>query len=184
MRILLFFLIGLFAFINFTFAHGDELSLSDTISDTSISVVTLAGILIILLVVLAVAKKEKSEVFSRIVFILIALITLGATFYLAASTIYLNIVSETKGPVHWHADFRIFDCGNEVLLEEPTGLSNRIGRADLHEHGDGRIHIEGVVTELQDVSLGEFFESFGGTLTAGEIAFPGRDGSDRWMVNG
>ena len=179
-----FVLLNLFAFANVASAHfEDGPSLSSVVSQNSISVVTVAGVFIILLILFAVVRTEPSEIFKGVIFFLIALAALGATLYLSASTVYLNMKSESGGPVHWHADFRIFNCAQEVFLQKPKGLSNRIGRTDLHEHGDGRIHIEGVVVERKYFSLREFFEAIGGTLEAGELAFPSEDNFE-WMVNG
>ena len=200
--------ISFFAFCSQAFAHVEEgPSLSERIADTSVSVVTIGGILIILLVILAIAKfgnptaeedkkpvlpnttqlptpePPSNNILKGIIFGLICFVTLGATFYLSGATIYLNLNSDTGGPVHWHADFRLYECGKEVFLAEPTGLSNRIGKPDLHEHGDGRIHVEGVVVKKLDMALHEFFEAIGGTLTSGEIMFPGRE-ERKWLVNG
>ena len=96
-------------------------------------------------------------------------------------TVYLNSNSETGGPVHWHADYRIFACGKEVAIIKPTGFSNRVGRTDFHEHGDKRIHVEGVVVDKQDVSLHEFFSVIGGNLQYGELAFPGDEKYERFI---
>jgi len=184
---ILLFLIGAFSIVNLALAHGAEPSLSDKIVETSKSVVTISSILIILLVLMAVGRlgKEAGEgnnFFKGVIFFPIVIIVLGATFYLSASTIYLNMVSETGGPVHWHADFRIFKCGQELFLEEPTGLSNRIGKSDLHEHGDGRIHIEGVVVKRGDFSLHKFFEAINGNLTAKELSFPGKNTFEKMVA--
>jgi hypothetical protein len=103
--------------------------------------------------------------------------TLLTSFYLAGSTIYLNIVSSSGGPVHWHADFQIWDCGKEVELEDPTGfLSNKVGTATLHEHNDQRIHLEGVVVKEAEASLGHFFDVVGGKISANEIQVPTNNG--------
>ena len=85
--------------------------------------------------------------------------------YLTGSTIYLNVVSESKGPVHWHADFEIWNCGEAIDLIDSTGLSNRVGIPVLHEHGDNKIHVEGIVVEKSHADLHSFFEAVGGSLT-------------------
>lgn len=169
-------LIGFFVFASPVLAHMEEgSSLVEKISKTSYSIVAIGGFLILFLTVLAVLNKDSSNVFKVTVFSSIAFIAISVTFLLAGMTVYLNVKSETGGPVHWHADFRIFACGEEMLLKEPSGLSNRIGRTDLHEHGDKRIHVEGVVVHKQDVSLHEFFGAIGGNLLYGELSFPGRE---------
>lgn len=176
----LFLIIGIF----FAFpvrSHIEESGpiLSEVISKTSVSVVAVGGFLILFLIFIAAAKKEKSEIFKGVVFVLIAVTALAVTFYLSASTVYLNLISETGGPVHWHADFRIFNCGQEVFLQKPRGLSNRIGTPDLHEHADGRIHIEGVAVKKEHFTLHRFFEVIGGSLDYGEMTFPGEDNFER-----
>ncbi len=64
----------------------------------------------------------------------------------------------------------------ELDLVDPTGFSNRVGTSDFHEHGDGRIHVEGVVEHLEDVSLGKFFEAIGGQLTQTFMRLPTNHG--------
>jgi len=41
----------------------------------------------------------------KILFAAIVIPVVAATIFLAGSTIYLNSVSSSGGPVHWHADF-------------------------------------------------------------------------------
>lgn len=90
---------------------------------------------------------------------------------------YLNVKSDTGGPVHWHADFEIWACGNEIALRDPRGfLSNKIGSPTLHEHNDKRIHLEGVpVTLPHDASLGKFMSTIGGELTQSSLTVPVND---------
>jgi hypothetical protein len=128
--------------------------------------------LIVLLIVLSIVIKGDSDLEKGILFGGIVVISVGYTAYLSGSTIYKNITSETKGPVHWHADFQIWKCGQEVKLKSPEGLSNRIGTTLLHEHGDKRIHVEGAVENLMGVSLGSFFSSIGGDLGNDELVVP------------
>lgn len=86
---------------------------------------------------------------------------------------------------HWHADFDMIVDGEEYVLIDPRvfckgdylcKLANYTGTADIHSHGDQRIHIEGPVKRPADVTLGKFFDAFGGTLTATEIRYPTDDG--------
>ena len=155
--------------------HASASNLAHTISEISYLIVGTGGLLILLLIIWASLHPNPSEFFKTTVFISIVVAALAVTFYLAGATIYVNQNSETGGPVHWHADFRIFSCGVEKQMIEPSGLGNRIGRTDLHEHGDKRIHVEGVVVQKQDVSLSEFFRVIGGSLENGRISFPGRE---------
>lgn len=163
-------------------AHvGNESTLVETISKNSFSFVTIGGFLISFLVILASLYPKSSEAFKISVFVLITIISLGITFYLSGTTIYKNNKSATGGPVHWHADFRIFTCGEELDLIKPTGFFNRIGKTDLHEHGDKRIHVEGVVMDKRDISLSNFFKVIGGNLAYGEFNFPGREKYERFI---
>lgn len=120
--------------------------------------------LIAALVFISLAKKDPSERLKLFLFSAIVAAVCGATFFLVYDTISKNQSSVTGGPVHWHADFRIFVCGEEVDLIDPSGLSNRIGTADFHEHGDNRIHMEGVAQKYEEITLARFFEVIGGEL--------------------
>jgi len=60
---------------------------------------------------------------------------------------------------------------------DPTGLSNRVGTPVFHEHGDNRLHVEGVVVKKEDVSLGKFFEVVGGSLTPSGFSVPTNSGT-------
>ena len=51
-------------------------------------------------------------------------------------------------------------------------MEKKVGRTDLHTHGDKRIHVEGVVVNKKDVSLTEFFKVIGGNLSQGKLSFP------------
>ncbi len=94
-----------------------------------------------------------------------------SSLYLAGATIYENIFSETKGPIHWHADYQIWICGERLQLIDPEGIANRVGSAFLHEHNDNRIHIEGTVEHWEDIDLGSYFASVGGELEMGHFIF-------------
>jgi len=66
--------------------------------------------------------------------------------------------------VHWHADFQIWNCGEKLDLIEPEGMLNRIGTELFHEHNDGRMHAEGIIKNIRDVDLHNFFDFIGGKL--------------------
>lgn len=146
------------------------------ISALSFNIVILATALLLILVVIAILKHKPSNLLKKSLFILISAITILTTLFLAGSTIYLNNVSSSKGPVHWHADIEIWACGNELDLKNPTGWSNKIGTATLHEHNDKRIHLEGVVVEEKDASLGKFFQVIGGEITPTSLKIPTTEG--------
>lgn len=94
-----------------------------------------------------------------------AIVTLLVTIYIILTTLHLNIISITKGPVHWHADFEIWVCNKEIKLAKPKGLSNKQGVDLMHAHDDSRIHIEGVLLDRKAASLGAFFYAISGSLS-------------------
>jgi hypothetical protein len=112
-------------------------------------------------------NKMKKIIFSSIV-VLVFFITL----LIIADTAFKVITYETKGPVHWHADFEIWNCGEEVDIIDPSGLSNKVGTNVLHEHNDNRVHVEGLVKSMEEVNLQNFFEKIGGSLTKTKLIVP------------
>ena len=103
-----------------------------------------------------------------------------STLYLAGTTVYLNQKSWSQGPVHWHADFEIWACGEQIDIVDPEGFRNLVGESAVHEHGDNRIHIEGVMFEKEDATLGEFFEALGGEFTTETLSAPTNHGMMSW----
>src|SRR3990170_2868404 len=93
------------------------------------------------------------------------------------NNLYINTNSLTGGPVHWHAQFEIWICGEKVELVNPTGLSNKVGTEMLHEHNDDFIHIEGVVHDFEDINLHAFFEAAGGEFMKDSLMIPTNEGS-------
>lgn len=148
------------------------------IANLSVTVVVVGSILVLLLVAIAAgiakSRKKKTQALKLPLFVAIVVVVLGTTFTISGGTVYLNLKSATGGPVHWHADFEIWACGNEVELRDPTGfLSNKIGTATYHEHDDKRIHVEGVPTDLPyDFSLGKFFNVVGGGISKDSLVVP------------
>ncbi len=148
------------------FAHGQEIEKQDY----SLQLSAGSFILILLLIIYSLHKDKLKKNEKTILFSLMVLITLTTTFYLSYSTISLNMNSITKGPVHWHADFEFWACGEKLDLIDPEGFFNRVGSPVYHEHNDNRIHVEGVVTDLKDINLHEFFEQVDAEIE-----------KDRWM---
>lgn len=136
-----------------------------------------------LLTVISVAIKDKNEFLKYILFGGMMFVVLGYTSYLVWSTISTNMTSLTKGPVHYHADFQIWNCGEMVDLIDPKGWDNKIGTPILHEHNDGRIHVEGPVLDYQDISLGQFFKVVGGEFEDDSLTVPINNGQVK-MENG
>lgn len=120
--------------------------------------------------------RKFSDHQKRIIFFLIALPVFLATLVLLVSTISKNLNSATRGPVHWHADYQVWICGKEYELADPEGIMNRVGTSELHEHNDRRIHIEGVLDNLEDGSLGAYFRAIGGMISPAEVTFPSAEG--------
>ena len=84
--------------------------------------------------------------------------------------IFINLNAETKGPVHWHADYEVWACGEKLNIINPSGLSNKVGTNLFHEHNDDRIHIEGVVEDIEEVNIEHFFEVIGGQISSSGIS--------------
>lgn len=151
-------------------------SVDEIIRSNSINLTLIALGILFVQVIISILLKEKSEFLKFVLFGTITIVVILNTLYLVSSTIYLNNIAISKGPVHYHADFRIFDCSREVELIDPEGLSNKVGTETLHEHNDKRIHIEGVIVEERDASIGRFFNVVGRKMTSGEIEIPTEDG--------
>jgi hypothetical protein len=152
--------------------EGAEPGVADTIAFDA-RVLWLAVAIILVLVFIGVKYQSKLKVrHEKIIFVGVAIASLAATGYLIGLTTYWVVTSATGGPVHWHADYEIWICGEEFLLPHPVGLENRVGTATLHHHDDNRIHVEGIPTRLEETNLGHFFEVIGGELESDLIAVP------------
>lgn len=144
------------------------------------------GSIVILIILCAISGlvKKQNNLFKVILFgLMIGVISLN-TIYLSVATIYKNERSITGGPVHWHADFEVWNCGSEVDLVDPVGWSNKIGTPVFHEHNDKRVHVEGVVLREGEVSLGEFFKVAGGNLNQRNLRMPLNNGTTLDVNNG
>ncbi|MEX0617172.1 MAG: hypothetical protein WD231_05225 [Candidatus Woykebacteria bacterium] len=151
-------------------------TLEDATRANSIKVVLVASALITIFVVLTFLFKNASGLLKKILFVGIVVPTLLASVFLAGSTVRLNLASSSGGPVHWHAQFEIWDCGKKLDIIDPKGFSNKVGTAALHEHNDGWIHLEGVIIDQKDASLGKFFQVVGGQLTSTSLEVPTNSG--------
>jgi len=143
--------------------------LDEVIASVSSNLVISAFLIIAVFVILTVLVKEKGDTLKKILFGGIVLPVIIVTIFLVGSTIYLNLSSATGGPVHWHADFQVWNCGQKVDLVDPQGLSNKVGTATFHEHNDDRIHVEGVVINRSDASLGNFFKFIDGEFSSDDL---------------
>lgn len=162
------------------FATGDGLNdIEGDINAFSIRVVGVATIVLIVLLLVAsrVNTKKKLDHIKKALFAAISATILLPTLLLIGSTIYVNTISESGGPVHWHTDIEFWVCGQEIELRDPYEfLSNKIGTATYHEHDDKRIHLEGVVIEKDyDASLEKFMVVTGGVISETNLIIPTND---------
>ncbi len=149
------------------------------INSLSINTILIASLILVVLLAIAsqVVKKKSTEKLKLPLFIAIAATIILPSLLLISSTIYINTISESKGPVHWHTDIEYWVCGQEVELRDPTGfLSNKIGTSTYHEHDDKRIHLEGVIIEKEyDASLEKFFDVSDGKITSSSLLLATED---------
>ena len=139
--------------------------------------IVISFILIILVIGICLIKGNKiSEKGKKILFIILSVSVLLSTFYLTGSTVYENIKSETGGPVHWHADYKVIVCQERLDLINSKFPRNKVGTPLFHEHNDDRIHIEGSVHQLGDVDLGSYFDVIGGKLENGYLIYSSVNG--------
>ena len=147
--------------------------LETEIANWSIRVVWMSAIVVVVLILISWASIDKFPKLKLPLFIGLAGTMAFSTLALIGGTVYLNVSSESGGPVHWHADFEVWACGNELELRDPVGFSNKIGTWTLHEHDDHRIHLEGVAVEKHiDASLGKFMYVIGGAITEEAMVIP------------
>jgi hypothetical protein len=158
--------------------HGHETfsGVDWLLSLESLSISLWGSLLIFLLALFAYVVNSPRDRTKNLFFWSICAVSIAVTAVFVVQTMIKNYLSETGGPVHWHADFEIYDCGEELDLIDPTGLLNRVGTPLLHEHGDKRIHVEGTLLKKQDASLGTFFDVVGGSLTDNSLMFPTNTG--------
>ncbi len=148
----------------------------------SVSETLIAGsIWITIFLAIAVLKKNQNEETKQFLFWGITIPIIFVSLILVGTTLQKNIQSVTRGPVHWHADFEIYACGERVTLRSPEGLANRIGNPVVHEHGDSRMHVEGTVKQFKDVAVEQFFKEIGGSASANHLTIPTNDGMVTWQ---
>jgi hypothetical protein len=117
----------------------------------------------------------------KIVYWSFSAVVIAITLFIGGNVVYNNFTSWSRGPVHWHADFTIDICGNELTLPGSKSIfSNRVGTDESHHHEDMRIHLEGVMMERETATLGFFFRAIGGELTSTSITVPTESGTATW----
>jgi hypothetical protein len=154
----------------------EKLKIDDQITSNSILYVSIASLIVFFSIILSIFFRNKNDKLKVILFLGIVIPIILVSVYLVGATIYLNNISETGGPVHYHADFEIWKCGEKIDLIDPTGLLNRVGTSVLHEHGDDRFHVEGVVVEGKDVDLHSLINVLGGSLIKDRFSIPTNNG--------
>ncbi len=125
--------------------------------------------------------KAISERGKKLAFVVISVPIALATIYFVGATIYLDHSSWSGGPVHWHADYEVWVCGQEYVLAHSEGLDNKVGTALVHTHDDKRIHVEGVLLSPEQASLGYYFSAVGGQFNGTSLTFPTDNGSMTWQ---
>ncbi len=161
------------SFISILAQTAEREDINGDIKALSIRVIGVASLVLIVLLVLAAitVKNKKFHGLKTPLFVLIASTIILPSLLLVGSTVYVNVQSESKGPVHWHTDIEFWVCGQEVELRDPYAfLSNKVGTSVYHEHDDKRIHLEGVVFEKEfDASLEKFMQVTEGAITNDQI---------------
>lgn len=142
-----------------------------------------AAILAIFSMIAVCFGSHMSEARKKFLFVFTAFCVIAVTAYFIITTVALNLSSSTKGPIHWHADFEIYKCGQRLELADPKGMSNRVGSSVFHGHNDDRIHVEGPVLLPEHVNVQEFIEVIGGKMTSDALGIP-TDGGMVEMANG
>lgn len=122
------------------------------------------------------AYRWKKISKQHVIFWIIIYLVSSFTLIIVGDAINLVINSETKGPIHWHADFQVWNCGKQLDLVDPKGIANRVGTRLFHEHGDKRMHVEGVIKDVSDVDLHNFFNFIGGYLSERSFSIPTNNG--------
>lgn len=157
------------------------------------SILLFAGVIIVATVLMILPQKNNlTDRHKKIMFLVIALAAGSTTLYLVANTVYTAVTSWSGGLIHWHADFEIWICGERIHLPKPTGLANRVGTAEVHDHGDDRIHLEGVMKTQEEASVGHFFDIIGVpfsneiilNMQNGNYCPDGKQGTVKMFVNG
>ena len=164
------------SFIPFLLAQATQQDINGDVKSFSIRAIGVAAlVLVVLLAVAAVTVKNKRyHSLKTPLFVAIASTIILPSLLLVASTVYVNVKSESNGPVHWHTDIEFWVCDQEIELRDPYEfLSNKVGTSTYHEHDDKRIHLEGVVFEKEyDASLGKFMTVTDGDITPESLVIP------------
>lgn len=154
---------------------ASTVDLEQQIASLSLRVILASSILLIIFIIIAsLFANKKHKYLKKPLFFMIVFVIMVGTGTLFGSTIYLNVKSDSGGPVHWHADIEFWACDVQLELRNPSGfLSNKIGTSTLHEHNDQRIHLEGVVVDDSvDATVGKFMRVIGGSISNQSLNVP------------
>lgn len=159
--------------------------LEQKITQLGLKTVLVASLIMIVSCAIAILLKNRHKALKLPLFIVMASTLVLTTGILFGSTIYLNVKSESGGPVHWHTDIEFWACGTELNLRNPKGaLSNKVGTSTYHEHNDKRIHLEGVVVrKAEDASLEKFMKVSGGYIHDDGVGIPLSERESDWLAN-
>ncbi|MEK6922200.1 MAG: hypothetical protein AABX08_00185 [Nanoarchaeota archaeon] len=103
------------------------------------------------------AGKRNKKVIGWFFTILVAGVLIYGIYFLFSGE---KFETYTDGPVHWHANIKVFVCGNEIEMPSPFG-NQHIGSPLLHTHDDRLIHIEGTIIKAEDITLGKYMSNVG-----------------------
>ncbi|MEK6821099.1 MAG: hypothetical protein AABY11_01725 [archaeon] len=156
---------------------SESIALAIQLKELAYPAVILGAILLFGLVAYAIRTKPRKEKVKSFLFWSIATVAVGVTLFLAGSTVFINTVSPTGGPVHWHTDYEVWYCGEQLDLVDPLGIDNRVGTWEVHEHNDNRMHIEGTIVDVEQGTFKHFFEVIGGSFTRDTYTFPSTKGN-------
>lgn len=107
------------------------------------------------------SKKENQKLKKNIIkYSIIGVILVVVIYLFFRISSAPKIEPYTKGPVHWHAELRVFICGEKISVpkELPQG-EHHLGLPLLHTHADGLIHIEGQIWKKEDITLGAYMNA-------------------------
>lgn len=179
-RLCLFILLLSVIFANLSYAHEEELDFELDYQSYPITQLQAVGYgslaFVVITAIIFFSGSKMSEMAKKITYALLMIVVVMVTLYLVITTVHTNIASATKGPVHWHADFEIWACDKRIELLEPKGLSNTQGIDLTHAHNDDRIHVEGVILDYKQASLGAFFNAIGGSISDDGFKVPANEG--------
>jgi len=183
-KLLLAFILTFLGLVNYSYAHGEE-PVPEPLGFSPLDSLIYSSLIVAVVIIISVILRGRAgENGKKLMFIAIALPVAFSTVYIGGDTIYLNLISESRGPVHWHADFEVWACGEEIHLMESSGFDNKVGSPVLHYHNDNRIHVEGVLLTLEEANLHEFFEAIGGDLSSQSITVPVHEEGLKTWTNG